>query len=108
MTLANFNPKLNDLQNRPLVVVCYFLFAVLVTVIPWLVYENKAEISRNASAERTLQLTIDSMNRAQIVLYRNMALGEQENQELKEDIQRTDSILRKKTEKSVIKILSNQ
>lgn len=99
MTLKQLNQpfKLNDIQNRPLVVLCAILIA-------FIIYQGKK--ADNAVAECradriSLQSKNDSMSREQIVLYRTIAFQSKE-------LGNADSLLRSKTQKNVEQILKNE
>ena len=95
---------LDDIQKRSVVVVCAFLFMIIIYLI------KKSDSDKNGCREdaltakmeaRILQVRIDSMNRDQILLYRALALERQMNLD-------TDSLLRAKTQQQVQIILKQQ
>lgn len=89
--------KLNDIQNRPLVVFC----AMLIGIIIYLVNQGNTNTDECRNDRIVLQAQKDSMSREQIILYRTIAFQ-------REQLGNADSILRSKTQKEVEDILKKK
>lgn len=80
--------KLNDLQNRPLVVLCSFLLGLVAYLV--IDREKKQDIYRTDTLD--YQAKIDSINREQIILYRDLAFKDRVINEQEKIIVSSDSV----------------
>lgn len=92
--------KLNDIQNRPLVVFCALMIAILIYV----VREWKQEKTVLILEVRRMTRERDSIDRARIEMYEELIFERMRNATIREN---TDSLLRAKTQKSTETILNN-